>query len=967
MRKIPIYFFSILFTFYLNGDLRRSKISYEEFARETSEIDSIFKKENETFLKQISFIDSLFQRKEFEQANKEIILIKERVSLKCINLKNSTCEFLNVRINVLEGKQEFYKDNYQVAESLFRAAFESDFGIYFDPSVLYFRGYIFFVKGMFNEALRDFLLFVKISDSDQKRKYYFEAMSLIGISYNKLGDFYFAEKYFNELKIAYKRLGANDLSGHALFLNRYAIFLRRKDIKKSIALSQDAIEILFNKKDKNIIDSLNISAFFFNLGMTHSKIGNHNNSIKYYKKDISILSQTGYDSSNYIANTYKSLGLTYQNLGDFKQAIEYEQKALEIFVNEADNYRIPGCYHNIAWIYDENGYYQKAMKYHQEALKLAIPQFSPESLFDVPALERIKGRQEAIMMYVAYKGKTLWNLYERTSDVSYLHAALAHYQLVSELTDQIRASFEADESKMNLGKTTTEYFEQAVKVCKELFDLTCDLKHASKALQFAEKSKSLTLYEAVRANQIKRFSDFPAKVLEKEQSFRQRIIELEEVLYKNSIESSNSIKNGRYLNSELIKVYQAYSDYQDSIKLKYPQYYNLKLNSDSMDIKSIQSTIDNESTVLSYFMGKNQIYGFLINAESFELVEIPLDFPLSQWVDDFQVNMKEYKDRKEAFKKVYIDLGYKLYDRLLKPFKGQMKHKLTIVPHDILSLVSFDALLTDNDSSLVKTPYFYYPFVLYHHNIDYTFSLSLRQLLLNQKNASAKKKKVLAMAPTFYVKDPSRWKADPLAKRGYLDKLSPLIFNGDEVREIKRIWPSKAFIGKNANKHNFFNNASDYQIIHLATHGVVNNEAPSYSFVAFSQLKDSMDYDEVLFVNDLYNIQLNADLVVLSACETGIGPLESGEGMISIGRAFMYAGAKNIVMTLWNIDDNRAHRLMRHFYRALRVEENVKDALYQAKLSFLRYADVNSHPGFWAPFISIGDRSKIEYEAASWW
>ena len=157
----------------------------------------------------------------------------------------------------------------------------------------------------------------------------------------------------------------------------------------------------------------------------------------------------------------------------------------------------------------------------------------------------------------------------------------------------------------------------------------------------------------------------------------------------------------------------------------------------------------------------------------------------------------------------------------------------------------------------------------------------------------------------------------------------------------------------------FFYDAGKYRILHLSTHGKADSRVGDFSYLAFYPQPDSLD-NELLFVRDIYNLDLNADLVMLSACETAIGELKRGEGIISLARAFAYAGAKSIFTTLWRVNDQSTYELTVSFYRYLKAGLSKDAALRQAKLDYLdSHSDIEAYPFFWAALIGVGDMSKL--------
>ncbi|NJL75556.1 MAG: CHAT domain-containing protein [Saprospiraceae bacterium] len=178
--------------------------------------------------------------------------------------------------------------------------------------------------------------------------------------------------------------------------------------------------------------------------------------------------------------------------------------------------------------------------------------------------------------------------------------------------------------------------------------------------------------------------------------------------------------------------------------------------------------------------------------------------------------------------------------------------------------------------------------------------------------------------------------------------------------QLQKLLGGKVIVGEKATVSAFEQQAPFYKIIHLATHGKANDEVGDYAYLAFTEVFDSLD-NEKLYNRDLYHLNLNADMVVLSACETGIGELRLGEGIISLARGFSYAGAKSIITTLWSVDDETTQKLMTQFYTHLKVGMAKDAALRQAKIDFLNTnSSLKAHPFYWATFIPIGDTQPIE-------
>ena len=608
------------------------------------------------------------------------------------------------------------------------------------------------------------------------------------------------------------------------------------------------------------------------------------------------------------------------------------------------------------------------MPYHQLALTTSIPDYQPTGEHDVPQLAHINYRKEAVMMYIAFKGRSLWKRFGKTNSIDDLEAALEHYNLVGDLAHDIQTSFSADESKMNLGSTTIDYFEQGVGVALDLYRKTGKAYYANKALNFMEQAKSLTLLQAVQANQIEHYQGVPIQEIEREKQLRRKILELEKSIYTTQLEPEGKAETIHQLNQELLATYQSVEDLDDRLRKNHPKYFNLKLNRPKLSIDIIQELLEVEETMVSYFVGTDSIYLLSIDSSHFQFHTLLKPANLEGQIQQFHQAMTGFRHQKEIPVNQYLDPANQLFQNLMGPIYSELNRKVIIVPHSSLNLIPFGALLSDRGSGLSDSSFQKFPFLIKDHLFSYSYSISLWQLLKKESDhVKEVKKKVLAMAPSFEpFNNNKNVETDPLVTRGFLNKMGPLIFNETEVQAIKKILPAHVFIGAKANKQNFIKRAEQYQILHLASHSMVNHEAPNYSFISFSQLQDTIDYNEVLFVNELYGLTLNADLVVLSACETGVGKIREGEGILSLARGFLYAGAKSIVTTLWNIDDHRTEKFMEYFYKYLESGLPVDEALWRSKMAFIERSNTFANPGFWAPFITVGQNSTIDIQKPFW-
>jgi CHAT domain-containing protein len=226
--------------------------------------------------------------------------------------------------------------------------------------------------------------------------------------------------------------------------------------------------------------------------------------------------------------------------------------------------------------------------------------------------------------------------------------------------------------------------------------------------------------------------------------------------------------------------------------------------------------------------------------------------------------------------------------------------------------------------------------------------------------------RLLAFAPTYDNLDDidtSKF----LASRDYIDYLVPLKYIKEEIGGISEVLDADVFLDYDATEQVFWNKAGDYNILHFAMHTLINDANPMFSQLVFTLTNDTVeDNDGLLNTYEIYNMNLNARLAVLSACNTGYGKLQKGEGIMSLARGFIYAGVPSIIMTLWAVEDQSGAELMTRFYKFLSEGDAIDEALRKAKLEYLSTADqLRSHPYLWASYVSIGKVEPIYHRGLS--
>ena len=209
--------------------------------------------------------------------------------------------------------------------------------------------------------------------------------------------------------------------------------------------------------------------------------------------------------------------------------------------------------------------------------------------------------------------------------------------------------------------------------------------------------------------------------------------------------------------------------------------------------------------------------------------------------------------------------------------------------------------------------------------------------------------------------------ANPQIKETFRDKvLSKLVYADDEVKEVASLLSGKSFLNEQATKINFLKHTPQYEVVHVATHSFIDTENDSTAYIVFNQ--SNKDDDFLLSLAEIYGLQLDAELIALSGCQTGTGALQRSEGVMSLARAFRFAGSNSMIASQWSISDRASSIIMKEFYAQLKKGASKDEALQQAKLRYLHDDELSSPayriPAYWGAMILIGDADPLQFTPA---
>ena len=464
------------------------------------------------------------------------------------------------------------------------------------------------------------------------------------------------------------------------------------------------------------------------------------------------------------------------------------------------------------------------------------------------------------------------------------------------------------------------------------------------AFIWSEKSKALLLYEAVKNSFAEEYGAILPEDLEQE-----RLLKYELNKLTTNLRSESDPEKIQALRSQRFKAKQQLQELINSFEEKYPKYHQLKYQLDVVEPATVaQELLAPGQSLVEYFVGETSIYIFLIEQGNNQIQVFKQK--KEENFNDLASTIRDdiYNDTTAA----YAHKAYTLYKQLFAPFQPHPNKRLIIIPDGIMGYIPFHALLMDSLPLDEQGDFRDFPFMTRDFQLSQGFSASILAQM-KAEESRVRNKKMMAWAPQFVN----------AASGEYRDQLDALPHTKNEVDTIQSIWGNAQTLwGALATKSAFINSLGPhqppFQILHIASHAIVNDQEPNYSFIAFSNVESQQDEDYKLYVSELYNQQLDFDMVVLSACKTGDGKLFKGEGIISISRAFTYAGAKSILTSLWNVNDHFSFQLMPKFYEALMDGQPKDQALQTAQKQMLNSRQL-AHPKYWAAFVPVGDMSPL--------
>ena len=671
-----------------------------------------------------------------------------------------------------------------------------------------------------------------------------------------------------------------------------------------------------------------------NLAIIRVKLGLYDDALATYHRVLSQWTDIYGKAHPNVAFTYSNIGQAHQKIGDLDSALIYQKKALSTYqsVHGTIHPDLSATHLLIADVYKHQGEYNLALVSTQNALKANCTPFTSDLCHTNPSRDQASPNEQLLISALKLKAELLEDRhYHKTLRGSDLRTALKTLEACDDRIEKLRRRLVNKNDRIKLGSIASEVYEQAISLSYTLsgYSVTKKQEYLEMAFEFCEKSKSAVLLASITESKAKKFAGLPTETLTKEADLKGEIRALEQVLAENP---NDETARKRFLETE-----KAYEAFTSQLEKDHPKYYELKYDVSVVSVKALQESLDSETQVRSYFIAadRKRLFVFEVTHDRLRVRNIPLP-------DDFDRQITGMRNAVvHKVKDTYKQNAYSLY-HLLFPSKVPISiSHLQIIPDGRLGILPFEALLTKKPR---EATYNSLPFLIKKHSVGYSFSATLMH---NVKSTTDPNKQIVLFAPVlgryFGERSEGRMNSLPGTQR--------------EVEAIAQLakehgWDAQVLLQEDATEAALKSPAlAKASIKHLATHGMADEENPELSEVFLHQ-DDSEDGD--LFTGEIFGLDYPSDLVIISACQTGLGKVSRGEGIIGLSRAFVFAGAKNLVVSYWSVADASTSQLTQSIYRAHFAKNmNYRASLRRAKLDMIEEGEY-AEPFYWAAFVLIG-------------
>jgi len=584
---------------------------------------------------------------------------------------------------------------------------------------------------------------------------------------------------------------------------------------------------------------------------------------------------------------------------------------------------------------------ESAINLYQQGLWELSRGWEYDSADDNPTAKQVFYENWSVKIMIN-KAMRLQELAAIERDQNYLESGITTINAADALLEESRASFLTTSAKIFLGRMGHDVYSQGIGLCHDLGG------NEAQAFEYIEKDKGLVLLEALQSGSRIKDVMIPDSISSRLRRISEKISEL--TALQNQFKESDRYAE---LGAQIFDLEQERESISEKIKAQFPITSKISEDGLILSLKQLQEKLEENEVIYEYLKTNEELYILKIEKTASKLYKSEvkgfqndLD-SLLLLINDEDIAMN--RSNAKSVWKAYQRHAYRLYKELLPDYNNE---NLLIIPDGNLNYLPFELLITEPDAG-EQINYGLLPYLLRSGTIKYAFSSSLH--FANVEVEDDGQSPLLAVAPSY--------PASPTGLLASRSGFTSLMHTEKEALAISKMMNGDQAIGDQATVESFKSAAKNYEVLHLAMHAYTHDKDPMMSGMVFSETDG--ENDNILHAHELYNMEIPSELVVLSACNTGLGQYKEGEGVMSLGRAFRHAGTKNIVMSLWQANDASTSDIMTNFYKRIEQGEPKAMALRGAKLDYLD-SGMNVYPHFWGSFVLLGDNQPLMLNGGKW-
>jgi CHAT domain-containing protein len=734
-----------------------------------------------------------------------------------------------------------------------------------------------------------------------------------------------------------------------------------------------------------------------NLGTVYRDQGNYAEAMAYYQKSLSLREAVGKD--NDIARSLTNIGILHMTQGNYAQALEHHRKSLERFESVGDKAGISGvllnlgivhilrseiaqglevlhrglalkeslglrdgvarALGNIGWAHYEQGEYDKALDYYRRSQKIFEAIGGKEGfatgLTKISDVYKAKG-EHALALDFGSRAVALAReiglveiLWEASATVAAAHRGLNKPAEARRALEEAIAQIETLRSRVaGSGVEQQRFFESRVSPYHSLIELLVDQGDLHEAFAFSERAKSRALLDILHGGRSNPVKSVTADEEQKELALTGRVSVLNKRLYSAKLLPAPDPARLTQLESELQRARLELEAFQNNLYAAHPELRVQRGEAEPLKAGEAEALLPGlDTALLEFVVAEEKTFLFVLTKQPGLTIEV---YPLAIKQSDLAGHVERFRQMLAGADNRFPKAARELYNLLLQPAAKQLggRSRLVIVPDGALWELPMQALQTPQGRYLIED-----------RTISYVPSFTVLREMIGSRAGSKRP----AASSLWAMGNPTLGQEAVAKVNAVLmdEKLEPLPEAERQVRSLERIYGgerARVYVGAEAREERFKAEAGKYGILHLATHGILNDRNPMYSHLLLAQAAEGKE-DGLLEAWELMKLDLKADLAVLSACETARGRVGKGEGMIGLTWALFAAGVPTTVVSQWKVRSDSTAELMVEFHRRLRLQRgkaglSAATALREAALK-VKADKRYRHPFHWAGFVVVGD------------